>query len=291
MTSPVSSSIGPYSPRGALPHPRTASRRRPSEGDLIPIYIISLPGAAARRERMAAQFARLALPYRFFDAIDGRGLSREALEAAAPAHRRRYWNPLVPGEIGCALSHLAVIRTVAAAPDPYAVVLEDDVSLGEEFPRLLAALEAGPPAFDMMWLAHVPRKKHRAVMPLGRFADRELRARVYLDYTLAAVVYRREAAARIAAAVTVIDAPIDHMLWRNHTVPALRAVEVHPQIVVQDMDAPSTIRGRKFRALGARARLTRERIRWSNLLRRWRSFAAAWGPTALLRVRRASWLK
>lgn len=258
---------------------------------MIPIYVISLATDAARRARMAAQFDRLGLAYRFFDGVDGRALPAAALEAAAPPRRRRYWSHLTAGEIGCALSHLAVIRAIAAAPDPFALVLEDDVVLEPHLPRLLADLAAKPPVFDLMWLSHAPRKGHRAVMPLGKFSGGDLQARVFLDYTAAAVVYRREAAARIAAGIAHIEAPIDHMLWRNHTVPGLRAVEVHPQAVVQDMDGPSTIRDREVKALGLRARLARETIRYANLVRRWRSFVAAWGPAALLRVRRAGWLR
>lgn len=260
---------------------------------MIPIYVISLPTDAARRARMAGQFERLGLPYRFFDGVDGRALPAAALDAAAPSRHRRYWSHLTAGEIGCALSHLAVIRAIAAGPDPLALVLEDDVVLEPGLPGLLADLTktADPPPFDLLWLSHAPRKRHRAVLPLGRFSDRELRARVYLDYTAAAIVYRRDAAARIAAGITHIEAPIDHMLWRNHTVPGLRAVEVHPQAVVQDMDGPSTIRDREVKALGLRARLSRETIRYANLVRRWRSFVTAWGPAALLRVRRAGWLR
>jgi len=258
---------------------------------VIPIYVISLATDTVRRERMAGQFDRLGLPYQFFDGVDGSNLTTVALETAAPSRRRRYWSHLTAGEIGCALSHVAVIQKIAMAPHPFALVLEDDVVLGAELPRLLADLEAKPPRFDMMWLSHAPVKKHRAVMPLGRFSDRDLRGRVYLDYTAAAVIYRREAAIRLAAAITHIEAPIDHMLWRNHTVPGLRAVEVHPQAVIQDMDGPSTIRDREVKALGLRARFARETIRYDNLVRRWRSFVLAWGPAALLRVRRAGWLR
>ena len=258
---------------------------------MIPIYVISLRTDARRRARMAGEFARLGLPYRFIDGIDGRTLSAAELEAAAPARGRRYWSHLTAGEIGCALSHLAAIRTIAAGPDRFAVVLEDDVALAPDLARFLADLEADPPAFDMMWLSHAPTKGHRAVMPAGRLSDRGLWARVYLDYTAAAILYRREAATRIAAAITHIEAPIDHMLWRNHTVPGLRAVEVRPQLVTQDMDGPSTITGREVKALGATARLARETIRYGNLIRRWRSFVSAWGAGALVRVRRAGWLR
>jgi glycosyl transferase, family 25 len=258
---------------------------------LIPIHVISLAADAERRARMRAQLDRLGLPFRFLDGVDGRAMTEKEREQAAPARALRYWSHLTAGEIGCALSHLAAIRAIASGPHPYGVVFEDDVTIGPGFPRFLKDLERDPPPFDMMWLSQSTEKKHRAIMRIGHLGGFELRARVFLDYTAAAAVYTQEAARRIAGTIKVIEAPIDHMLWRNHCVPGLRVIEVRPHIVLQDMDGPSTIADREVRAIGVRARLRREVIRYSNMARRWRSFTLAWGPAALLKVRRAGWLR
>lgn len=255
---------------------------------MIPIYVISLATDAERRAHMAAQFDTLGLPFRFLDGVDGRRLSEKSLEQAAPPHRRRYWSHLTRGEIGCALSHFAAIKTIAAGPDAFGVVLEDDVTICAEFPQFLTELERSPLPFDVIWLAQSPKKKHRAVLPkVGQLAGRQIRARVYLDYTTAAAIYTREAARRIADTINVIEAPIDHILYRNHNVHGLRVVEAHPYIIEQDMDGPSAIYDREVKAIGPRAWCSREAIRCSNLVRRWRSFVSAWGPAALLKVRRA----
>jgi glycosyl transferase family 25 len=260
---------------------------------VVPIYVISLASDAERRARMKAQLDGLGLPFRFLDAVDGRVMSEKAREQVAPSRMRRYWSRLTGGEIGCALSHIAAMQMIAAGPDPVVAVFEDDVDIPPEFPQFLAELERDPPPFDMMWLSQVPPKRHRAIMRVGhRLAGREIRARVYLDYTTAAMIYTREAARRLAGRIKLVVAPIDHMLWRNHTAPGLRVVEVHPYIIRQDMDGPSTIRdGRQVNAIGACARFRREAIRHSNMVRRWRSFVRAWGPAALLRVRRTGWLR
>jgi glycosyl transferase, family 25 len=239
---------------------------------------------------MSMQLDGLGLPFRFLDGVDGRVMTGKAREQVAPLRLRRYWSRLTGGEIGCALSHLAAIRMIAAGPDPMVAVLEDDVAVPPEFPQFLADLERDPPPFDIMWLSHSPKKKYRAIMPLGRLGGRQIRARVYLDYTTAAMIYTRDAARRLAG-VKIVVAPIDHMLWRNHTVSGLRVVEVHPHIITQDMDGPSTIADREVKAIGARAKFRREVIRYSNMMRRWRSFVRAWGPAALLKVRRLGWLK
>jgi hypothetical protein len=120
---------------------------------------------------------------------------------------------------------------------------------------------------------------------------RQIRARVYLDYTAAAAIYTKEAASRITSSLNVIDAPIDHMLWYNHGVPGLRVVEAHPYIVEQDKVGSSDIGERQVTPVGPRAKFQREVIRYSNTVRRWHSFVSAWGPWAVLMLRRAGSLR
>lgn len=254
---------------------------------MIPIYVISLATDVERRSRMAAQFDRLGLPFRFLDGVDGRCMTESARERVAPSRLRYYWSHLTGGEIGCALSHLAAIRTVAQGGHPFGAVFEDDVVVRPEFPGFLAELERHPPSFDVMWLSFTSGKKHRAVMPVGEVAGRQIRARVYLDYTAAAAIYTREAAGRIAESIKVINAPVDQMLWYNHSVLGLRVVETHPCIIEQDKVGPSAIGDRQVTPVGPRAKFQREVIRYSNTVRRWRSFVAAWGVTAVLRLKRA----
>jgi glycosyl transferase, family 25 len=254
---------------------------------VIPIYVISLATDAERRARMKTQLDGLRLPFRFLDGVNGRALTEQAREQAAPSQLRHYWSNLTSGEIGCALSHLAAIRMIAGGPHPFGAVFEDDVVICPEFPQFLASLERNPPPFDMMWLCQASQKKHRAIMPVGQVAGRQIRARVYLDYTAAATIYTREAALRIIASLKVVVAPIDHMLWYNHSVLGLRVVEAHPYVVEQDISGPSSIGDRRVNAIGPRAKLHREIIRYTNTIRRWRSFMAAWGPGAVLKLKRA----
>lgn len=254
---------------------------------MIPIYVISLATDAERRACMKRQLDHLGLPFRFFDGVDGRPFSDEMRERAAPSRLRRYWNRLTCGEIGCALSHLGAIRAIAADSHPFGIVLEDDVAIDPSFPEFLREIERNPPPFDVMWLCQSSGKRHRVILPVCTLAGRQIRARVYLDYSTAAMIYTREAASRIASSLKVIDAPIDHMLWYNHGVLGLRVVEAHPHIVEQDVTGPSAIGHRRVSPVGPRAKIQREIRRYSNTVRRWHSFVAAWGPAAILRLRRS----
>src|SRR6516165_7990406 len=78
---------------GRPPFPR-ADPPFPVVFPVIPIYVISLATGADRRARMRAQFDRLGLPFQFIDGVDGRAMTEQEREQAAPARLRRYWSHL-----------------------------------------------------------------------------------------------------------------------------------------------------------------------------------------------------
>ena len=85
------------------------------------IYVISLVRSLDRRLRVASMLAEQGVDFEFFDAVDGREIDYAAfVDSHAP------WQ-LLPGEIGCYLSHLGVWRNVVERGDDVALVLEDDV--------------------------------------------------------------------------------------------------------------------------------------------------------------------
>jgi hypothetical protein len=55
---------------------------------------------SGRRARMKAQLDGVSLPFRFFDAVDGRNFNDAEREKAAPSRLRHYWSRLTDGEIG-----------------------------------------------------------------------------------------------------------------------------------------------------------------------------------------------
>ena len=73
---------------------------------------------------MAARLAELAVGYRFVDAIDGVGLTPDELNRLAPPSALLFDQPLIAAEIGCAATHLAVIREIAAGYSPVGIQLD-----------------------------------------------------------------------------------------------------------------------------------------------------------------------
>ncbi|WP_439552846.1 glycosyltransferase family 25 protein [Falsiroseomonas sp.] len=106
----------------------------------IPIYVISLARAVARRREITAHLNQLGLRFELVDAVDG---------ARIPAEERRAMQvpgrDLRPGNLGCYLSHIEVYRRMEAGQAPVALVLEDDALLD---PRIVPLLRRGVPRLD-----------------------------------------------------------------------------------------------------------------------------------------------
>lgn len=99
---------------------------------MIKTYIINLETSVNRKEYMQALLA----PYEFLDvqfikAVDGRKLTAEQIDSQFDRERsyRRYGRELVPGEIGCCLSHRKCYESLLKSSSKYALVLEDDIAI------------------------------------------------------------------------------------------------------------------------------------------------------------------
>jgi len=115
------------------------------------IFVINLDSEVQRRRSMTARLAELGLETTWIQAVDGRGeLGASMSNRADMARAEKVYGTLVPAEIACALSHLAVYRAMVAGNIPYALVLEDDMALDADVPALIEAL--GPSSI----LTHLP---------------------------------------------------------------------------------------------------------------------------------------
>jgi glycosyl transferase, family 25 len=119
-------------------------------------WVINLDRAPERRQRIAAQLQRLELPWTRLPAVDARALTpaqRAALDESA--YRRLHGMTPGLGELGCYLSHVAVMREFLATGAAFALVLEDDVLLHDSLPAVLRGLLAHPDRWDTVKLSAV----------------------------------------------------------------------------------------------------------------------------------------
>ena len=155
-----------------------------------PIFVISLPESADRRAAMAAQMERLALPFMFVDAVDGRKmdvLQQPGYDAAV--RLRSFGLHLKGGEWGCLLSHKKIYEMMLAENIPQAVIFEDDALIADNFPRVLEDILAMDLDYDVirfMGSNKIARKGYRHIIQvdeglwLGRLPSIHGGAHAYL---------------------------------------------------------------------------------------------------------------
>jgi glycosyl transferase family 25 len=140
----------------------------------LPIFVINLERADHRRRFIQSHLGRLGLDYELFRAVDGRSLDRQHVEQSGIYDEKvaleKFSRPLSMAEIGCALSHLGVYKTIVERGLEAAIVLEDDAMFNADFwtrmPELLAEL---PAEWDLVQLIYSCRDVEPAGPHLVKF--------------------------------------------------------------------------------------------------------------------------
>src|SRR5690606_31709262 len=101
-------------------------------------WLINLPRSTARRAGMEAQLAALNLPYTLHEATDGRAeWDRLVQTVDLAAFRRNVGREVLPGEVGCYHSHIAVCQALLASGQDVGLVMQDDSVSHPKFPTAL----------------------------------------------------------------------------------------------------------------------------------------------------------
>ncbi|WP_010140277.1 glycosyltransferase family 25 protein [Oceanicola sp. S124] len=224
---------------------------------LLPAMVIHLRRNTARRARVEALLAQLGPGADVMPAIDGATMSQAQLAAAqGPCAVTPYPFRLRPAEVATFLSHRACWQRILDEGHPAALVLEDDVDLGPRFP---AALELAVTHLPETALVRFPVKpSERGPLVAGHRPDIRLLRPETVGLGMRAQVVTRAAAARLLAATSRIDRPVDTFLqlrWLH----GVEVLSVWPS-GVREVSASlggSSIHG----CLTARQRLRREVLR------------------------------
>ena len=178
-------------------------------------FVINLPGSDARWQAMQSVLATGALPQPVrWAAVDGSGLAAAAIDALQERGMlardlSRFDPECRVGEIGCALSHAAVLREVVRRDLPAALILEDDVLLAGDprdwQSRFRAALAELPADWDIWYLYRCLDIRHRTV----RTGRRTVRP--WTPLGAAAYAVTRAGARKLLGAIEPVDDAIDRM--------------------------------------------------------------------------------
>ncbi|WP_041639529.1 glycosyltransferase family 25 protein [[Mannheimia] succiniciproducens] len=125
--------------------------------ELPKIFIISLKNSP-RRDVIAQRFNALGIKFEFFDAIYGKDLSQEELskiDREFAVKRFSTKKPLTLGEIGCALSHIAVYEHILKNNIEQAIIFEDDAIIHHEFKKIVEeTLSKVPSRREIIFFEH-----------------------------------------------------------------------------------------------------------------------------------------
>lgn len=173
--------------------------------------------------------------------------------------------PLSAGQLGCILSHRAIIQRARAAGWPSVLIFEDDAVFHPEANCIFDAVAAEIPAeWDMLYLGGHHRLRGDArlvpVDPSRPVIDRHNRTEAIVGLYRTTGTKTTHAYGVSAAAYDLIldtididgaDAPVDVMISRLH--PHIRAFSVRPHIAWQPRNFSST----EQRIIGNRENNTR----------------------------------
>ena len=140
--------------------------------DTLPhAFVISLPEAGERRQKITAQLQSCGMPYSFVDAVDGRGFDVSAHPDYDREKRLKYFGrDLLGGEIGCFLSHKKLLQKIVQENIVCAVILEDDATVLSSLPavsKALMALKKRPDLVRFLGSDKVNKSKHKVIENLA----------------------------------------------------------------------------------------------------------------------------
>lgn len=158
------------------------------------VFIVNLKKAVDKRQRMEAQLQKVGVTdYQFIEAVYGADLTAEELS------EKVYDYPncaLTPGEVGCALSHIQIYQTMVKEGTPYALVLEDDVTLPDDLADFLQAVK---PSIDKPYAKIITLAEANKISLFRRF----FRYKDFGEYTAVTAFCTYAYLVNIAAARTL----------------------------------------------------------------------------------------
>lgn len=99
---------------------------------LFQTYLINLDRASDRLEKMKIEFEKTGIGYERISAVDARKLKGDEYII-----NNQYDRDLIPGEIGCYLSHVETLQIFLESTYNFALIIEDDAILPENLKSII----------------------------------------------------------------------------------------------------------------------------------------------------------
>jgi glycosyl transferase, family 25 len=245
---------------------------RPMDG--LHTWVINLDRATDRLQRIAGQLDPTGLAWTRVPAVDGRqATAQQRAQLDTAAYRRKHGMEPALGELGCYLSHVAVMQALLDSPYPVALVLEDDVLLTPALLPVLQGLMTHAERWDMVKLSAVHSGTPQPVLELA--PGHQLAVMLSRCTGSSAYVVNRRAAEAYRAGLLPMTLPYDHVFDQGWTF-GLKVRLVTPTPCIHDEAIATSITAagsRKF------AWLQRLPAHWYRLGNEWRRVRYGLGET------------
>jgi len=180
----------------------------------VPVYVINLVRSQDRWDRLKSTADAFSIDLRRVEAVEGKLLTQEELsDFDETGFRRCHGKIAMPAEIGCYFSHIRALERIVAESEPFAVIVEDDVSFTPAFRPFLERLTRLTD-WDVVKLINHRTAAFRTFRDIdGRFSiGRCLHGPLGSS---AAYVVTREGASKLLAAIRPMRVPYDVALERG----------------------------------------------------------------------------
>ena len=190
---------------------------------MLPVFVINLDRRQDRWAAVSANMERLGMKATRISAIDKLSLTDD------PALLK-----MGAGHVACARSHYKAMQALVASGAPAALILEDDVEVGESVPALIKAVDWWPGEFGLVKLDNTitPDKRIWLGHSAGATPDgRTLRPIVRSHLGAYGYPIDYDAALEVLEVAPATPMPIDHLLFNLGNSPlahSLRPLQMTP---------------------------------------------------------------
>ena len=213
----------------------------------IQIFVISLSHESLRRKTIKKTLNPVSERFEFFDAVDAQKINLlQHKDYNGLIRRLCYGKDLAPGELGCFLSHRAVLKKIVDKKIPTSLIFEDDVILQKDFNSVLVNLINCPYPWEAVRFLGKPK--------IATLMQRKI-IKIYKNYYLTrlatspggayAYLISYSGAKKLLKSMSNITCPIDTIMglpWRS----GLEVLTIQPAIASWDNSFESAIGDGRF---------------------------------------------
>lgn len=207
------------------------------------VYLINLDSSADRLAQASAELKKHNIEFERISAVDGRKLDVKTFDGYNSVRSNLYTGrDLIGAEIGCYLSHKKALETFVSSEHEYALILEDDLDIIDDFNEVLAQTFQYLETNTLNWaVINVAANKRKLSKPIIDFAHHSLLHAYYFPILALGLVWTKEGANSFLSQMKEIYTPIDVEIqsWACKTGLGLSIYPaiVRPNGVDSDIDA------------------------------------------------------